>query len=58
MGKTIVYAGVTVGGLIGGYVPVLLFHVSDLSLASIACGFAGAFLGLWVGYRIFRLLDL
>ena len=58
MGKTLVYAGVTIGGLIGGYLPVVLFNASALGLASIAAGFVGSIVGLWAGYRTYQYLDL
>lgn len=56
--KVFTYGGITLGGFVGAYLPVLLFHVSELGIASIAGGMVGAFVGLWVGYRIYRYLDL
>jgi hypothetical protein len=58
MAKMFTYGGVTLGGLFGGYLPVVLFHASSLGLASIVGGTLGGFLGLWVGYRAFRYLGL
>ena len=54
----ILYGGATLGGLLGGYLPVLLVHASELGLASILSGTIGGFLGLWVGFKVYRLLDL
>ncbi|HMK92274.1 MAG TPA: hypothetical protein VK576_04685 [Thermoleophilia bacterium] len=58
MGKTLVYAGVTIGGVIGAYLPVVLFDASALGLASLAGSFVGGIVGLWAGYRLYRYLDL
>ena len=58
MGKTLVYAGVAIGGLIGAYLPVVVFNVSALGLASLAGSFVGGIVGLWAGYRLYRYLDL
>lgn len=58
MAKMFTYGGVTLGGLLGGYLPVVLFHASSLGIASIVGGTVGGFLGLWVGYRAFRYLGL
>jgi hypothetical protein len=58
MAKMFTYGGVTLGGLLGGYLPVILFHASSLGLASISGGTVGGFLGLWVGYKAFTYLDL
>ncbi len=49
MGKLTIYMGLTVGGIIGGYLPVALLHVSTFSILSIVCGFVGSVVGLWVG---------
>ena len=58
MGKTIVYAGMTVGSLIGGYLPVVVFHTGALGMASLIGGTLGAIVGLWAGYKGYRYLDL
>jgi hypothetical protein len=58
MGKMIVYAGATVGSLVGAYLPVMLFHVSALGVMSLACGTVGAFVGLWAGYKGYQYLDI
>ena len=58
LAKMFTYGGVTLGGLIGGYLPVILFHAGSLGIASIVGGTIGGFLGLWVGYRAFQYLGL
>jgi hypothetical protein len=52
MEKMAIYMGLTVGGIIGGYLPVVLFGVSALSVLSLACGFVGCFVGLWLGWKV------
>jgi hypothetical protein len=49
--RSVTGLGATLGGLIGGYIPVL-WGASSFSLASIAFGFAGAIAGLIVGARL------
>lgn len=58
MGKTIVYAGATVGSFVGGYLPVVLFHAAALGLASLGMATVGGFLGLWLGYKAYQSLDI
>jgi len=58
VGKTLVYAGITIGGLIGAYLPVVLVNASALGLASLACSVVGSIIGLWAGYRLYQYLDL
>lgn len=52
MAKTVITIGLTIGSIVGAYLPVVLFHVSPLGLASLAGGFVGAVVGLWLGYRL------
>lgn len=40
-----------VGGIIGGYIPSF-WDASLLSLSSVFLSALGAFLGIWVGYRL------
>jgi hypothetical protein len=58
LGKIFTYGGITLGGLLGAYLPVLLFHVSELGVTSIVGGIIGGFAGLWVGYKIYQYLDI
>jgi len=52
MEKLTIYAGLTIGGIIGGYLPVVLFRVGALSLVSLICGFVGGIVGLWLGWKL------
>ena len=47
-----IYIGLTVGGIVGGYLPVVLFHVSAFSWVSILLGFVGCVVGAWVGWKV------
>jgi hypothetical protein len=58
MGRMFLYGGAALGGLLGGYLPVVLVHASELGLASILGGTTGGFLGLWVGFKVYQALDL
>jgi hypothetical protein len=51
MGKMFIYGGITIGSLIGSYIPVWLFHVDAFSAISIIGGALGSFVGLWAGYK-------
>jgi len=51
MSKGLIYLGATVGGVIGSYVPVVLFHSGELSGASILGGLVGGIAGVWVAYK-------
>ena len=50
--KLTIYIGLTIGGIIGGCLPVVLFHVSAFSWVSLICGFVGCFVGLWLGWKL------
>ncbi len=52
MTKLLIMIGVTVGSIIGAYIPVWLFGASELSAWSILFGTVGSFVGLWAGYRL------
>lgn len=58
MVKVFLYGGVTIGGLVGAYLPVILLHASALGGASILGSTIGGFVGLWAGYKVYRYLDL
>ena len=51
MNKGMIYLGATVGGVVGSYVPVVLFHAGGLSGASILGGLIGGIAGVWLGYK-------
>ncbi len=54
MDKKLVYLAIGVGGLVGAYLPVVLFHVDGFSVMSIIGSIIGAFLGLFVAYKIIQ----
>lgn len=56
--KMAIYIGSSVGGIIGGYLPVLLWHADALDLFSLLGGFVGALVGCWGGYKVAKMLDL
>jgi len=45
-------SSLTIGGMIGGYLPVVLFQVSGFSWLSLVCGFVGCIVGLWLGWKL------
>lgn len=49
--KTLVFLGMTVGSIIGGYLPSL-FGVDIFSYISIITSGIGAILGIWIGYKL------
>jgi hypothetical protein len=58
MGRTIVGAGLLLGGLIGAYLPVVLMHASAWGLTSFIGSTIGGGVGVWAGYKAFRYLDI
>ena len=50
MDKLFIYGGITIGSLVGAYLPVWLFDASALSVMSIIFGIVGSVVGLWLGY--------
>lgn len=50
MDKLYIYGGITLGSLLGAYLPVWLFNANALGFLSIISGIVGSFLGLWAGY--------
>lgn len=53
----LIYIGITVGGIIGAYIPSLLFHADTLSLLGLIGGTIGSFVGLYIGYRAQQNMD-
>ena len=51
MDKLFLYGGITVGSLVGAYIPVVLFNSSPFGLVSILGGILGSIVGLWGGYK-------
>ena len=46
------FLGITVGGIVGGYLPVLLFHASAFSVLSLVLGLVGCVIGAWLGWKV------
>ena len=55
--KIIIYVCITVFGLIGSYIPVILFHADAFSAASIITGAIGSLLGVWAGYKLYQYFE-
>ena len=54
--KASIYIGATIGGLIGGYVPVIAWHASAFGMASLVWGSVGALVGLVAGIKVGKYL--
>lgn len=50
--KWVIYGGATLGGLIGGYVPVWFWHASVLSMTSLVSGSIGTLVGLIAAIKV------
>ena len=48
--KTLVWIGLTIGSLVGGYVPVL-WGDDLLSFSGVILSGVGGLVGIWLGYR-------
>ncbi len=51
--RAVLLLSATIGGLLGGYVPVL-FGADPLGSMSILAGTLGTCLGIWAGYVIYK----
>lgn len=51
MEKLYIYGGITIGGILGTYLPVWILHVNELSLISLLGGVVGGLVGLYFGYK-------
>lgn len=49
--KTLIWIGVAVGSMVGGFIPTL-WGASFLSFSSILLSAVGAFAGIWLGYKL------
>lgn len=49
--KVLVYLGMIIGSIIGGYVP-MLFGAGLISYSSVLFSGIGAILGVWIGYKL------
>ena len=57
MTKLYIYGGITIGSILGAYLPVVLFGSDPLGFISIMGGFVGSLLVLWAGYTFMKALD-
>jgi len=57
MSKLLIYVGITVGGIVGSYLPVVLFHADSFGIVSIVCGVSGSVVGLWAGYKASQYME-
>jgi hypothetical protein len=55
--KILIYTGLFLGSLAGGYVP-LIWGGSILSVTSILLSGVGALFGIWVGFKIGQRMGL
>ncbi len=53
MDTKLIWMGMFVGSLLGGYVP-LIWGGDAFSLAGVLWGGIGAFIGVWLGWKISR----
>lgn len=53
--KSLVYLGMFIGSIIGGYIPTL-FGVGLISFTSVLCSGIGSILGIWVGYKLSEIM--
>jgi hypothetical protein len=51
MNKALLYGCITLGGVIGSYIPSL-WHADFLSLSSILLGGVGGLVGIWVAFKL------
>jgi hypothetical protein len=52
MGRGVIGMCVLAGSVVGGYLPVLLWHASSLGAQSLLFGAVGGIAGVFVGARI------
>ena len=57
MAKTTIFFGAFLGGIVGSYLPVVLFGSGWFSLASIIGGFVGSAAGIWLGWKLTEWID-
>ena len=50
--KMMIYFSLTVGSVVGGWLGSLLDHGNMLGAWGLLGGTVGAFVGLWVGYKL------
>ena len=55
--KLAIYGGATIGGLIGGYLPVF-WGGNLLDITSVVLGTLGTIVGIWAGYKLGKYFGL
>jgi len=50
--KKLIYLGITVGGLVGGWIGTILDKGNGLGPWSLALGTVGSLAGIWAGYKL------
>jgi hypothetical protein len=55
--KLMIYVGASIGGLIGGYIPVLFWHAGALSGWSLVGGLIGTIAGIYPGYKLGQMME-
>lgn len=54
--KTFIYIGMTIGGAVGSYLPMLWGDSSMFSFTSIILGMFGGMAGIWLGYKLSKMI--
>ena len=50
--KTLIYIGITVGGLLGGWLGSMIDQGNPFGLWGILFSAVGGFAGIWAGYKL------
>ncbi len=53
MDKKIIYIGMVIGSVVGGYLPTI-FGIGAFSITSVFCGGLGGIIGIWLAWKISR----
>ena len=56
--KLLIYCGITIGGILGSYIPVWLTGANMFSFISLMSGTIGSLLGLFIGFKIGQNMDV
>jgi hypothetical protein len=57
MEKMTIFIGLTLGSIVGSWLPVALFSQGWFSAASLIGGFVGAVAGTWAGWKLTLWID-
>ena len=50
--KTLIYIGITIGGLAGGWLGSMMDHGNPFGLWGILLSTVGGLAGIWAGYKV------